>query len=100
MLYYTWAKQYTIDFLEFLRRSSKCVCCGKIAEQLDHVMSLQGEKYRHMGAESILADLKRGNLQPLCISCNNSKGDSINCRIHSKYLGIWNYLPYLGDIEQ
>ncbi len=100
MLYYTWAKQHTPDYLEFLRRSSKCACCGKPAEQFDHIMTAPGISYKHLGAESVLADLKRGNLQPICITCNNSKGDSSICRIHSKYLGIWNYLPSLGDIEQ
>ncbi len=36
---------------------------------------------------------------PVCASCNKSMGNGSTCRVHQKYLGIWNYLPKIENLE-
>ncbi len=62
------------------RRSTKgkCVCCGSTENiESDHVIPKAGGGHQ---------DSPR-NRQPLCRTCNRSKGTSDRCRVHNRYLG-------------
>ncbi len=100
-----WFCQRASDYLDLLKRNEVCVCCGHSPVNFDHIFP---QEYRPNGkvrkglrgnAHQTLIDFENGGTQFLCRSCNNSKGDSDTCKRHQKYLGIWNYLPKIDDVE-
>jgi len=77
------------------------MCCGLIGRmQFDHIIPVSLYPSNSVSSQITLAMLKRDSLQFLCESCNKSKAVTPYCRIHKKYLGIWNYLPKLDKMEQ
>ncbi len=104
--YIKWLWSRSWDYLQLQRQNQLCVCCGHISTEWDHIVSIDYElgpkgrtKAPYRQAYQLIKQLESGNLQPICRTCNLSKGDSFFCHIHSKYLGIWNYLPELTNIE-
>ncbi|HYT45543.1 MAG TPA: hypothetical protein VEP90_24670 [Methylomirabilota bacterium] len=101
---YDWRNRHTIDYMELMRRNEKCRCCGKTPVQSDHIVGREwrrtedGEKISHGEIETI-NDYFNGDIQFLCATCQASKRAGAVCRVHKKYLGIWNYLNKLDNIE-
>jgi 5-methylcytosine-specific restriction endonuclease McrA len=94
-----WRNQYATDYAELLKRGKQCVCCGNIPVTFDHIFSVRKGKTNARQARWMICEYEKGNLQFLCFLCNNSKFDKTTCRLHEKYLGLWNYLPVFYDME-
>lgn len=86
----------------FRHKIDFCICCGaKVNLTADHILSDAGlRRNKSSTPYARLRDEPQGNLQGLCFPCNDSKNDGTTCGIHNKYLGLWNYLPRLDNIEQ
>lgn len=97
----TWLLTYSQDYLELLRTHASCVCCSSIINlEQDHIIAKGGE---NVSAYNILTRVKlieNGVVQWLCSACNHSKNGGAICKRHKNYLGVWNYLPQLVDLEQ
>jgi hypothetical protein len=100
-----WYRERVVDYLDLMKKGQECVCCGQTPVNYDHILPQEYHPYGKMrkgmrgNSPQTLTDFENGVTQFLCRSCNNSKGDSDTCRIHQKYLGIWNHLPKLDDME-
>lgn len=100
-----WWRLHCTDLLDLIRRDEKCVCCGVGAVEVDHIVPQ--EYVRRCGvmvikrpqAYSKLLALESGSAQFLCRGCNKSKGRSTFCLLHDRYLGLWNHLPALDNME-
>jgi len=88
-----------VQFFSNLRARLTCLCCGLQPIQFDHITALEGARMHQHALEIKIVQLRLGLLQPLCITCNKSKGNSPICRVHNRYLGVWNYLPTLANME-
>src|SRR5207248_2495918 len=87
-----------------IKKNRVCECCGNSPVEFDHIIPapLYRQRNGHIGglsAQNSIPQFERGNLQFLCRTCNLSKGDSTNCKVHLKYLGLWNHLPILESFE-
>jgi hypothetical protein len=101
---WSWYGKHIIDYIEFVNRGKSCICCGKIPVTNDHIVGREFCR-RADGSKGgrdtgLMSDFKKGNLQLLCKTCQTSKRMGAWCRVHRKYLGVWNYLPKMDDIEQ
>lgn len=106
--YHKWLVRYSTDYIDLITRRAKCVCCGATPVELDHI---SGREYIYQPSSNRATgkignpyyrnlELEKGLLQPLCTRCNKSKRSSSYCNIHRKYLGIWNHLPKLDNLDE
>src|SRR4029077_3012372 len=98
--YNAWTNRYSNELLALILSKEKCVCCGSQAQEFDHITPLLLDRSLSRNGRTRVLEFERGLLQPICTSCNTSKANDSMCNLHKKYLGIWNYLPALGDMEQ
>ncbi len=94
----TWYDTHCTDILELLKRNANCACCGAIPVECDHIIPLYRTSAGTTSYERLHA-FEQGNIQFLCASCNSSKRNSAICQTHKIYLGVWNYLPSLDNLE-
>ncbi len=99
-----WSSKADKKVAEFLAEKT-CVCCGRMGCTFDHITAtLFGVRYvpthPHSPRDKYKKYLKApNNFQFLCSKCNSSKGDGTTCLLHNKYLGVWNHLPILCDLD-
>ena len=107
-----WYDVYTRELVYVLLNPKHCICCGCVDYELGHITAppdqVRPYKLTKTGLTScyqadagqILQHFFNGLIQPLCHPCNQSQGNGSYCRIHRKYLGVWNYLLNLDDLDR
>jgi len=96
-----WNRQDVIRWKQKHGIGGQCACCGTTEHlEPDHIVPL----FHEVNKGNSLLRLKRatiGSLQTLCARCNRSKNDITSvCKVHGKYLGIWNFLPKILEIDE
>jgi hypothetical protein len=99
-----WSAQADKKVAEFLAEKT-CVCCSRKGCTFDHITpSLSGARYApdhpHAPRDKYKKYLNAPHsFQFLCFKCNSSKGGGTTCFLHKRYLGVWNHLPILYDLD-
>ena len=86
--------------IQKLREGKSCICCGTTENlELDHIFPAFWRN-KHHRADNLFHYLRlQSNYQILCLKCNRSKKNDVYCLVHDKYLGIWNHLRPLDQLE-
>ena len=97
-------RRYNARLREEALADKVCYCCGSSNKiELDHIAGVPDPVARRpkSNGQAALQEYKRNPsiFQFLCRQCNNSKYRNAFCRKHSKYLGIWNHLHQLMDLD-